>query len=221
MRRYDVTGLVRPGANTVRVESDGWVLVDGLAVSGPDWTRGDGADRLPARVRRRQHGDPAALWLLPRPHPLPGADWLDGGPTALPTVFAVPGAHPRVERFLLDAPPGATGIEVHASGRLEVHAELGGHRPRDAEARTGAQEADGRTGTGEVEIRVHTRPGAQGARPSPAPSGSPAVPDGCGWATGRTAAWPGTAAACATAPRSPPAPARPCSTWAGSGERPR
>ncbi|MEV0622268.1 hypothetical protein AB0I81_53750 [Nonomuraea sp. NPDC050404] len=113
VRRYDVTHLLREGANTVRVESDGWVLVDGLAVSGPGWS--------PApRVRRRQHGDPAALWLLPRPHPLPEADWLDGGPVALPAGFAVPGARPRTERFLLDPPPGATGVEVPAVGECEV-----------------------------------------------------------------------------------------------------
>ncbi|TMR90013.1 hypothetical protein, partial [Nonomuraea basaltis] len=55
MRRYDVSHLVRPGDNTIRIESDGWVLVDGLAVSGPGWTPRP-------RVRRRQHGDPAALY---------------------------------------------------------------------------------------------------------------------------------------------------------------
>ncbi|MEV0388582.1 hypothetical protein [Nonomuraea sp. NPDC050643] len=140
VRRYDVTHLLREGANTVRIESGGWVLADGLAVSGPGWSPRP-------RVRRRQHGDPAALWLLPRPHPLPEAGWLDPGPAALPptlpAVFAVPGAGPRTERFLLDAPPGATGVEVHASGRVDLRAELGG-------------------GPGDVEIRVRTAPGAQG-----------------------------------------------------------
>ncbi|GAA2216468.1 hypothetical protein GCM10009850_119370 [Nonomuraea monospora] len=131
VRRYDVTSLLREGANTVRVESDGWVLVDGVAVSGPGWS--------PAtRVRRRPHGDPAALWLLPRPHPLPEAGWLDGGPVALPATFAVPGARPRVERFLLDPPPGATGVEVNAAGRYDV-----------------------RWPTAPVEVVVHTTPDAQ------------------------------------------------------------
>ncbi|MEV5890313.1 hypothetical protein AB0L76_13070, partial [Nonomuraea fuscirosea] len=137
VRRYDVTGLLRPGANTVRVESDGWVLVDGLAVSGPHWTP-------EPRVRRRQYGDPAALWLLPRPHPLPEATWLDPTPTALPAVFAVPGDRPRAERFLLDAPPGATGVEVNAVGRVDLRASLGGPGP------------------GEVEIVVQATPGASG-----------------------------------------------------------
>ncbi|MEU8395182.1 hypothetical protein AB0C28_08335 [Nonomuraea sp. NPDC048892] len=157
VRRYDVSDLLRPGANTVRVESDGWVLVDGLAVSGPHWTP-------EPRVRRRQYGDPAALWLLPRPHPLPGATWLDdttpaappaalpvtgptalpAAPAALPAVFSVPGARPRTERFLLDAPPGATGVEVNALGPVELRASLGGPGP------------------GEVELVVRTTPGASG-----------------------------------------------------------
>ncbi|MGI5282095.1 hypothetical protein ACQEVF_02080 [Nonomuraea polychroma] len=129
VRRYDVSHLLRPGGNTISIESDGWVLADGLAVSGPGW-----APR--PRVRRRQHDDPAALWLRPRPHPLPEADWLHGRAPALPATFAVPGARPRVERFLLDPPPGTTGVEVDAAVPVEVS-------------------RDGR------ELRVTTVPGAQ------------------------------------------------------------
>jgi hypothetical protein len=128
-RRYDVAHLLREGANTIRVEPDGWVLVDGLAVSGPHWTApGNG----PVRVRRRQHGDPAALCLRPRPHPLPSADWLDGRPTALPATFAVPATRPEGGRpspeatrpesecFLVDLPPGVSGIEVDSTGAVEI-----------------------------------------------------------------------------------------------------
>lgn len=128
VRRYDVSPLLRAGDNTIRIESDGWVLVDGLAVSGPGWSSRP-------RVRRRQHGDPAALYLRPRPHPLPEAGWLDGRPAALPATFAVPGARPRLERFHLDVPPGATGIET----------------PRDVEVR-GFE--PGRSGV--VELRAAT-----------------------------------------------------------------
>ncbi|MDP4503276.1 hypothetical protein [Nonomuraea turcica] len=113
VRRYDVSGLLRRGDNTIRVVSDGWVLVDGLVVSGPHWPSRP-------RVRRRQHGDPAALYLRPRPHPLPAAGWLDGHPAALPATFAVPGARPGTERFLLDPPPGVTGIEVDAASGATV-----------------------------------------------------------------------------------------------------
>ncbi|WP_223167737.1 hypothetical protein [Nonomuraea sp. SYSU D8015] len=132
VRRYDVSHLLRPGDNTIRIESDGWVLVDGLAVSGPGWSPRP-------RVRRRQHGDPAALCLRPRPHPLPEAGWLDGRPAALPATFAVPGARPRVERFLLEPPPGMTGLDVDAAGPVK------------------AVPAEG----GSLELRVTTVPGAQ------------------------------------------------------------
>ncbi|MET9242701.1 hypothetical protein [Nonomuraea sp. NPDC003709] len=114
VRRYDVSGLLRPGGNTISVESDGWVLVDGLAVSGPGWPSRP-------RVRRRQQGDPAALHLRPRPHPLPGAGWLDGRASALPAGFAVPGGYPGPGRLLLDPPPGVTGIEVDATGPVRIH----------------------------------------------------------------------------------------------------
>ncbi|GII29212.1 glycosyl hydrolase family 2 protein [Planotetraspora mira] len=113
VRRYDVAQLLRPGPNSVSVESEGAVLVDGLAVSGPGWK---------ARVRRRQHGDPASLHLHRRPHPLPGAGWIESGATALPAVLAVPGAdEERVERLWVDVPPGAVAMEVPAHGRVTVH----------------------------------------------------------------------------------------------------
>ncbi|TDD44941.1 hypothetical protein E1286_25480 [Nonomuraea terrae] len=131
VRRYDVSGLLRAGANTISIESDGWVLADGLAVSGPAWSPRP-------RVRRRQHGEPAALYLRPRPHPLPEAGWLDGLPAALPATFAVPGARPRVETFLLEPPPGAICADA---GPADVIGDLA---------------------AATVELRVATRPGAQG-----------------------------------------------------------
>ncbi|MFI6992464.1 hypothetical protein ACI2LC_19120 [Nonomuraea wenchangensis] len=133
VRRYDLAPLLRPGRNTIAVESDGWILTDGLAVSGPDWSPRP-------RVRRRQHGDPAALWLRPRPHPLPEAGWLDGRPSAPPAGFAVPGDRPGEERFLLDPPPGATAVELPTTGPAELLGELG---------------------DGPVEVRVVTGPGAR------------------------------------------------------------
>ncbi|GAA4227586.1 hypothetical protein FHR32_001560 [Streptosporangium album] len=145
VRRYDVSHLLRPGPNTVRVESDGAVLADGLAVSGPGWTSG------PA-VRRRQHGDPAALHLRPRPHPLPEAGWIDSRATALPAAFAVPGAAERVERFTVDVPPGATRMEVEAHGPVRVlvdGVESGLPAVLDGSARR-------------AELVVTTRPGFQG-----------------------------------------------------------
>ncbi|WP_214325683.1 beta-galactosidase trimerization domain-containing protein [Nonomuraea sediminis] len=105
VRRYQVP------AGTLRIEGEGRVLVDGAAVSGPHWKD--------ATVRRRQHGDPAALHLLPRPHPLPEAGWLDGRDTSLPAVFTIPGAEERTEQLVVEVPPGATSMTVPAWGVVD------------------------------------------------------------------------------------------------------
>ncbi|SDJ41999.1 hypothetical protein [Nonomuraea jiangxiensis] len=139
VRRYDVSHLLRAGDNTIRIEADGWVLVDGLAVSGPGWSSRP-------RVRRRQHGDPAALYLRPRPHPLPEAGWLDGQPTALPATFAVPGAGRRTEVFLVEPPPGTTGIEVDAPGPVQVRWPGHGTAELHADTAPGAQAGAAFTG---------------------------------------------------------------------------
>jgi hypothetical protein len=152
VRRYPLAGLLRPGPNTVRIESGGPVLVDGFAVSGPGWTG--------ASVVRRQHGDPAALHLRPRPHPLPGAAWLDSRPTALPTRFATPGgdfsAEPggQVERLLVDVPPGATVMEFATSGPVEVIVD---GVPVPGKNRV---ELDGTARS--AELRLDTSPGFEG-----------------------------------------------------------
>jgi hypothetical protein len=121
------------------------VLVDGLVVSGPGWS-----SRPP--VRRRQHGDPAALHLRPRPHPLPEAGWIDARATALPATFAVPDSAERVERFLVDVPPGATLMEADAHGPVRVLID-GVESGLPAVLAGSARRA---------EIQVTTRPGFQG-----------------------------------------------------------
>ncbi|WP_285779696.1 hypothetical protein [Microtetraspora sp. NBRC 13810] len=146
VRRYDVSALLRPGANTITLETGGAVLLDGLAVSGPHVGG--------AAVRRRQHGDPAALHLRRRPHPLPDAGWIEAGETALPAVFAVPGAAGHVARFFVDVPPGAVRMEVAAHGPVSVHA---GDR---ALGEGPAVELDG--SARRVEVRVAARPGFEG-----------------------------------------------------------
>jgi hypothetical protein len=140
--RYDVTHALRPGNNELKLaltegERAPSVLVDGCAVSGRGWraTR-DGAE-VPVLPVRRQHGDPAALHLRRRPHPLPGAAWLeDDGhdETVLPVVFADPGSDPdpdpdpdtdpaledRVEWLRFMVPPGATRMELAVHGDVTV-----------------------------------------------------------------------------------------------------
>ncbi len=155
VRRYDVSGLLASGANTVSLVTTGPVLTDGLVVTGPGWT----ADGAPARVRRRQHGDPAALHLWRRPHPLPGADWIDTYETALPAVLAVPDAVARDEWFGTDLPPGARSLEVSVHGRAMVFVD---GMPRVAG--TGSLSVDLPAGARRVEVRVRTSPGfASGA----------------------------------------------------------
>jgi hypothetical protein len=70
-------------------------------------------------VRREPVGDPAALYLRRRPHPLPGAAWLDPDAddgTVVPVAFAVPGARPAVEWLWFELPPGAVRLAVDVHG---------------------------------------------------------------------------------------------------------
>lgn len=99
VRRHDLTRHLRVGENELSVEftegpAAGAVLVDGLVPSGQHWTAE--RDGMPAEtlVRRRQYGDPAALHIHRRPHPLPASDWLSASPaddTVVPVVLASSG----------------------------------------------------------------------------------------------------------------------------------
>ncbi|MFC5753083.1 glycosyl hydrolase [Actinomadura rugatobispora] len=122
--RYDVTGhggaelalvLAATGAAPA-------VLVDGPVVSGPgaEWRADRDGASVPVVPGRTQHGDPAALHLRRRPHPLPGAAWLEGPAdgTVLPTTLAVPGKGGRLERFKFAVPPGATRMTVDVHGEV-------------------------------------------------------------------------------------------------------
>ncbi|MFI0452135.1 glycosyl hydrolase [Actinomadura sp. 6N118] len=118
--RYEVSGT---RLTLVLTETEGppAVLVDGPVVSGSGWhaTR-DGAP-VPVETRRAQSGEPASFHLRRRPHPLPGAHWLeddDADGTVMPASFAVPGARPRVERLRFEVPPGATRMRFTARGEV-------------------------------------------------------------------------------------------------------
>ncbi|MEH1127751.1 hypothetical protein [Micromonospora sp. CPCC 206061] len=126
VRRYDLGQLPRPGPHELSVEfteaSDaGAVLVDGLALSGRHWSAARDGVRVETLVRRRQYGDPAALHLRRRPHPLPETAWLDGadgGDVVVPTVLAVPTA--SVQWFSFPIPPGATAMRLGVQAEAEV-----------------------------------------------------------------------------------------------------
>jgi len=137
---YDVTDYLTAGDNLVEVRFTDVggplaVFVDGVAeladgstatfVTDESWTFvRDGVD-VPAALRRSQPYDPQFALLRPRPHPLPGASWLepgvgDGG--VLPIVpDARPGQPKPAEWFELVVPPGAMWATLPVSaGRVRV-----------------------------------------------------------------------------------------------------
>jgi hypothetical protein len=158
VRRYELPG---PGTLSVEV-AGGAVLVDGVVRSGPHWTATRDGRPVPVVVRRRQHGDPAALHLPRRPHPLPGAAWLSDSPadgTVLPVVLADPGQAP-VQWLSFVVPPGATSLTLSGYGEVVVHVD-------DVEVAKGVGDPvtltvdlDGAPGgPRECTLRVVTRPG--------------------------------------------------------------
>jgi len=140
--RYTVPG------GLLEIEAAGAVLVDGCAVSGPEW----------GPVRRRQHGDPAALHLTRRPHPLPDVGWLEEGTRALPAVFADPEVGDRAEWLRFTVPPGAISLRVPVCGSAALFVD-GAEVARGAGTLTAELEPGGvRTAT----LRVEARPGSNG-----------------------------------------------------------
>ncbi|MFG1960396.1 glycosylhydrolase-like jelly roll fold domain-containing protein [Nonomuraea sp. NPDC049028] len=172
VRRYDLAGVLRPGANEVTVRvGDGAepVLVDGCVTSGPGWWAVHDGERVAAEIHRTQYCDPAALHLPRRPHPLPGTSWLSkdrnepadpasstGLPVVLPTVLAEPGTAGRVEWLRFQVPPGATALRVPLRGAAELLID-----GQPAAEGTGRLEVslDGRTGPREALLRVVTEAG--------------------------------------------------------------
>ena len=158
VRRYDVTG---PGELAVEL-SEGAVLVDGAVRSDRCWSATRDGVPVPTVVRRRQHGDPAALHLPRRPHPLPDTDWLAGeraDGTVLPVVLADP-EQAAVQWLSFVVPPGATSLSLSAHGEVVVSVD-------GVELANGAGDPvaltvglDGKEpGPRECKLRVVTRPG--------------------------------------------------------------
>jgi hypothetical protein len=126
VRPYDVTGLLRVGDNELTVDfADAGtpaLWVDGrigteagevTVVSGPQWTNES------VRLRREQWLDPRWACLWPRPHPLPGAAWLDPAVddgSVLPVVPALEPDAPSTQWFRVDLPPGAVAVRTAVAG---------------------------------------------------------------------------------------------------------
>ncbi|KAB2352470.1 glycosyl hydrolase [Actinomadura rudentiformis] len=159
--RYEVSGT-RLTLVLTENENPAAVLVDGPLMSGTGWhaTR-DGAT-VPVVPRRAQSGDPAAFHLRRRPHPLPGAHWLedDGGDGAvMPALFTVPDALPRSERLRFTVPPGATRMRF--TPRAEVTDVRLDGVPVSATEQEGAVEVElpeGQRPARTAELHLLTRP---------------------------------------------------------------
>lgn len=148
---YDIASRLDPGEHVLMIEMDdigrpASMLVDGVIVTseGEQRIMTDGSwkvarDGIPAplAIERRQMGDPGVTNLRQRPHPLPGARWLEGpagdNGTVVPIVAAAVST-PAIEWLRCVVPPGATAIELPVVGSAE--ASLDGRtlgRVRDAD----------------------------------------------------------------------------------------
>ena len=169
MRVYrHFSAAFRRGTNTVTLEvHDPGQLVEALVdvrvagaqgeeavlTSGPQWTvqRGEGP-QMPAALRRFQNSswnrgavgvslDPQAVDLWRRPHPLPGADWLEDVPSDDTVVRAAPdafGGQRRVEWLRWTLPPGVADDAAAAQCR-RISAAVGGRRRGGAPMRSPAE----------------------------------------------------------------------------------
>jgi hypothetical protein len=166
---YDLAPHLRAGANelVLRVTNQGGeptaATLDSpdLGVcSGPGWTARRNGVPVPLVLRRRHPLDPGVVCARTRPHPLPGAAWLDpaaaGGDVVLPVVPDVAPGPERTEWLRLRVPPGTAALRVPTP--LPVVAAVDGTEltPVDGVLRLPAHH-----GT-EVLLRVTARDGRRG-----------------------------------------------------------
>ncbi|MFB6941228.1 hypothetical protein ACFWGL_22815 [Streptomyces sp. NPDC060286] len=187
VRRHDVTAALRIGDNDITVDASGdgdrAVLVDAAFDDGNGdrvatlhsdarWWAGSGRGRVPVAVRREPVGDPAALYLRRRPHPLPGAAWLDPDAddgTVVPVRFAVPGRRGAVEWLWWELSPGAVGLTVRVYGEAtvfvdgsECDAAVTAVDARDMRTITVDLATGAPSGPRTAALRVRTLPGREG-----------------------------------------------------------
>ncbi len=134
----EVQDMGRPVALMVDALVRGGSGEELVVTSGPHWRvrRGDG-DARPVTLRRRQWVDraidaashlfvdldPAWAHLWRRPHPLPGAMWIEDREADDTVVLVVPdalGERVRAEWFRWRVPPGATTMRLPVAGRARV-----------------------------------------------------------------------------------------------------
>jgi hypothetical protein len=122
VHRYDLAPALRTGTNTLMLllGEDGAAAVDSAIpslLSGPDWTG------TPVRSGHRR--DPRFVCATPRPHPLPGAHWLEPaaapGTTVVPAIPDTAPGPPRTEWLRFTAPLGTTELRVPTDLDATVH----------------------------------------------------------------------------------------------------
>ena len=184
--RYDLReALATTGQHTLAVEVglverglylalDGVIrLTDGSEIwlqTDQSWLATSAGVTLPTQIDRSFPGDPALLNLRQRPHPLPGARWLEGAAADPGVVLPIAwddGHDPGTVTLAMFIPPGAHRVEIpHASS---IRAFIDGNLVHSNEVTGGyaVMEFDlpvAETAPRELRLEIAERPGArQGA----------------------------------------------------------
>ncbi|SDM28783.1 hypothetical protein [Allokutzneria albata] len=125
LHTYDLAAHLRVGSNTVvlRVTHQSThgtaATLDSASLgirSGPGWT---------SAVQRRDHRrDPRFVCAYPRPHPLPGASWLDPAVSSsgvvVPVIPDIAPGPPRTEKLRFTVPPGTVSVRIPST--LDMYA---------------------------------------------------------------------------------------------------
>ncbi|MCU1475432.1 MAG: hypothetical protein JWQ64_125 [Subtercola sp.] len=138
---YDLRAVLRTGTNVIEVN-----CVDvgrpvalrldsvprpagGLGIAtGTDWNATREGASVPLALRKEQFEDPRYGCIVPRPHPLQAATWLETEAASDTVVRLVPDARPapgRTERLTFLVPIGATSITVPTVVPFEAQAAAG------------------------------------------------------------------------------------------------
>jgi hypothetical protein len=166
---YDLGPQLRAGANEVvlRVTNQGGEPTaatldspDLGACSGAGWTARRNGVPVPLVLRRRHPLDPAFVCARTRPHPLPGAAWLDpaaaGRDVVLPVVPDVDPGPERIEWLRLRVPPGTVALRVPTPLPVVAHVAGTEIAPVDGIVRLPAHHGP------DVLLRVTARDGRRG-----------------------------------------------------------
>lgn len=87
------------------------------------WRAAREGEPIPVRQRLQQYEDPRYGCLVPRPHPLQGATWLETAGAHESVVALVPDVSPdpgRIEELAFDVPLGAVTVDVPTRAPFEV-----------------------------------------------------------------------------------------------------